>query len=413
MLPSVHMTSEVHETGSIPFSILLILAASSTLSLNMILPSLESISRDFNATNSSVSSTFAGYLVVSAIAQLISGPLSDRVGRRPVILAALLLNTGASFGCAFSSNLAGFILLRMVQGVAIVGFAISITTIRDMYSQRQTSCLIGYVGAATSVALLLGPAVGGFINDAVGWRCVFLLQALFGLILTWVCFLHFQETRSSRCEAQNKLLPNLRDLSVTPAFLGLAWSTAFATSSFYIFISGAPIILSMKFRLEPTEIGLVLGSISTGLLIGGLISGQIGMRCDPMRLLLLGGAFSTLSLLFSLVISFFFSTNIFLLGSTAALVGLGNGILIPSSNAAAMSIRPDLAGSAASLVGTLVLIVGAILTSVSGHALGLESSVDLLFLFMLGASAMSLLASLFVGKIPESENSHQITKSLY
>ena len=138
-------------------STLVLLTAFSTLSLNMFLPSLANIARDLETDYATVSLAVSGYLAVTAVIQLIAGPLSDRVGRRPVLLGALAIFTGASVICAMAENIWVFLAFRMIQGGMIAGYALSLAIVRDTTDERRAAGLIGYISMAMAIAPMLGP----------------------------------------------------------------------------------------------------------------------------------------------------------------------------------------------------------------------------------------------------------------
>ncbi|MCG8695151.1 MAG: MFS transporter, partial [Minwuiales bacterium] len=147
---------------------LILLCGSSVLSLNMFLPSLSSMAADFRVDYSVMSLAIAGYLAVTAVLQLIIGPLSDRFGRRPVLLAALAIFTAASLVCAFTTDIRVFLAFRVVQGAIIAGWTLSVAVIRDTAPPQEAASLMGYVSMAMAVAPMLGPVLGGALDTLFG-----------------------------------------------------------------------------------------------------------------------------------------------------------------------------------------------------------------------------------------------------
>ena len=152
---------------------LIALSGLSVVSLNMFLPSLANIAREFQADYALVNLCIAGYAAVSCVLQLVMGPLSDRFGRRPVILAALLLFLVASLGCLLAANVWVFLAFRMMQAVIAPAYAVSVAIIRDFSAGNKAASSIGYVAMASAVAPMLAPMLGGALDDLFGWRASF------------------------------------------------------------------------------------------------------------------------------------------------------------------------------------------------------------------------------------------------
>jgi DHA1 family bicyclomycin/chloramphenicol resistance-like MFS transporter len=178
------------------FLTLVLLTAFSTLSLNMFVPSLANIAADFEVDYSTVSLSISGYLAVTALLQLGIGPLSDRIGRRPVLLAALAAFFLASVACSLAQDIWTFLFFRMLQGGIATGYALSLAIVRDTKTERNAASLIGYIGMVMAIAPMLAPILGGFIDTALGWRANFYLFAVSGLLLLLVCWVDLGETRS-------------------------------------------------------------------------------------------------------------------------------------------------------------------------------------------------------------------------
>ena len=173
---------------------LILLAALSTLSLNMFLPSLTNIARDFNVDYALASLSIAGYLAITALMQLVIGPMSDRFGRRPVLLCGLSVFVVGSLGCLLASDIYSFLLFRALQATVISGWVLSMAMIRDTRSEGESASLIGYVAMSMAIAPMLGPMIGGLLDEFFGWRASFALYSLMGLILLLLCWLDLDET---------------------------------------------------------------------------------------------------------------------------------------------------------------------------------------------------------------------------
>lgn len=371
---------------------LVLLTALSTLSLNMVLPSLASIAAELEADYATVSLAVSGYLAVTAAVQLVAGPLSDRIGRRPVLLGALAIFCAASLGAALAGDVASFLAFRMLQAAMISGYALSLAILRDTAPEREAARLIGYVGMAMALAPMLGPVAGGLLDTAFGWRAGFHAYAALGAGLLVLCWVDLGETR--RPAAVPVGLRAGRALLRAPAFWSAALCTAFSTAAFYVFLAGAPLVARAVFEVSTATLGMFLGSITGGFLLGCAISSRLARVWPLARTMLAGrlvacaGLCAGLALLAAghVSVAGFFGSTIF--------VGLGNGITMPASNAAAVSVRPELAGTAAGLSGALTVGTGAVLTAATGAVLTETAAAPMLLGVMLAASGAGLAAAI-------------------
>ena len=384
---------------------LILLTALSTLSLNMFLPSLANIARDLEAQYVLVSLAVGGYLAVTAVIQLIAGPLSDRLGRRPVLLAALAIFSLASVVCAVAQDIWTFLAFRMLQGAMISGYALSLAIIRDTAPEREAAGLMGYVSMAMAAAPMLGPMLGGVLDTAFGWRANFCVYALFGVGLLALCFFDLGETRPERPNAGTGEPETLLHLAREPRFWGYALCTACSTGAFYVFLAGAPLVAEATFEVSTAELGVFIGSITAGFMAGGFVASRLAPNYPLRTMMISGRLIACGGLAFGLaIVSLGWHNPVLFFGSTI-FVGLGNGITMPSSNAGAMSVRPGLAGSAAGLNGALTVAGGAVLTTLTGALLTTTNAPYMLLSLMLATSCGGALSVLWVARLERSATS--------
>ncbi|MEP1208221.1 MAG: multidrug effflux MFS transporter [Rhizobiaceae bacterium] len=374
---------------------LILLAALSTLTLNMFLPSLANIATDLDADYAVVSLALALYLAITAVMQLIVGPLSDRLGRRPVLLGAILLFVFASIMCALADDVWTFLAFRMLQGGMIAGYALAMAIVRDTNTERQAAGLIGYIGMAMAVAPMLGPMLGGFLDTLFGWRANFWFYALAGAALLILCWFDLGETHDREKSRGANTRQETLALLGTGRYWAFALCSAFSISAFYIFIAGAPLIAASEFNVSTATLGIFVGSITAGFMLGSFISGRLAPRYELTTMMIAGRCVACTGLVIGLALLWIgVLTPITYFGSTI-LVGVGNGITIPSSNAGAMSVRPDLAGTAAGVNGALTVACGALLTTATGLLITASNGTVVLMVLMLSAVTASLLSALW------------------
>ncbi len=382
---------------------LVLLTAVSVLSLNMFLPSLAHISEHFEADYALIGLSVSGYLAVTAVLQIVLGPLSDRYGRRPVLLWCVAIFAVASVVCAMAQNVWVFLAFRTLQGAIIAGSALSSAVIRDTSEESEAASLMGYVGMAMAVAPMLAPMVGGILDEAFGWRASFVVYAGMGVALLWLVWTDLGETYPAHADTFARQMRAYPELLRSRRFWAYSICMAFGIGTFYIFISGAPFVAKEIFAMSPMILGFCIGSITMGFFFGSYLSGRLAARKGTLWMVLAGrivafGGLAAGLVLFALGLfneAVFFGATIF--------VGVGNGLTTPSARAGAMSVRPHLAGSASGLSGALIVAGGAILTLIPGAVLTAENGVWVMLLLMLATAFAGVLAALYVWDLDRRE----------
>ncbi len=375
---------------------LILLTGVSVLSLNMFLPSLTNMAADFHVDYGLISFSIAGYLGVTAVLQLIIGPLSDRFGRRPVQLAALLIFTLASAVCAVTEDIWTFLAFRVCQGAVISGWVTSLAIVRDTRPPQEAASLIGYISMAMAVSPMLGPMLGGALDALFGWRASFVTYFGLGLALFALCWADLGETNQARSASFGEQLRSYPALLGSERFWGYALCMSFSTGAFYCFLAGAPLVATKLYGLSTEVLGIAMGSITAGFMFGSFLSGRFAKR-HALTTMMIGGRIVACSgLLAGLALILAGATHVAFLFAATIFVGIGNGLTTPSASAGALSVKPELAGSASGLSGALTVASGAVLTPITAALVTAENGAIALLLVMLAASVAALLAALTV-----------------
>lgn len=390
---------------------LVMLTALSVLSLNMFLPSLSNMAAAFQADYALVALSIAGYLAITAVLQLVMGPLSDRFGRRPVLLVGVAVFTLASLVCALTTNIWVFLAFRVLQGTIIAGWAVSLAVIRDTVPPQEAASKIGYVTMAMAVAPMLGPMLGGALDELFGWRASFVVYAGFGAAAFGLCWVDLGETNKTPSETFAKQFQTYPALFRSRRYWGYALCMAFSTGAFYTFLAGAPLVAVTVLGLSPAVLGFYLGTITAGFMLGSFLSGRYAKRFPLTTMMIAGRLVAGAGLAVGLALFLVGVVHPIALFGATVFVGLGNGLTMPSCNAGALSVRPKLAGSAAGLAGALTVGVGALLTSATGAIVTETTGVYALLGMMLFCTLSALAAALTVRAIDRREaRAHRDTR---
>jgi DHA1 family bicyclomycin/chloramphenicol resistance-like MFS transporter len=369
-------------------STLILLAGLSALAMNIFLPSLPGMVAHFNTSYGLIQLSVALYLGVNAALQVLMGPISDRWGRRPVILWGIGIFLVATLGCLAAPNVYVFLTFRMLQASVIVAMVLSRAIVRDMVPQDRAASMIGYVTMGMAVVPMIGPAFGGLLDEAFGWKANFWALFVLGAMLFAVCWRDLGETAPL---SGRTLMQQFRDypaLLTSRRFWGYSLSAGLSSGSFFAYLGGAPFVGDQVFGLSPSVLGVLFGAPAIGYFLGNFASGRFSTRFGVNRMVLWGALFnaSGIGLNVALFHSGFGSPLVFF--GLMTFMGLGNGMVIPNATAGALSIRPDLAGTASGLSGAMMIGFGAALSALAG-ALLTPGSGALTLLWIMFATAVA------------------------
>lgn len=376
---------------------LVLMVGTSVMSLNLILPGLSGLADSFGINYATASFVFSGYLIFTGAVTLIIGPLSDRFGRRPIVLAALTVFVVASLCTAFATNAVSLFFFRSCQAVVVGAGVLAQATVRDTSTSRsETTRKLALIAMAMALVPLIGPMVGGVIADLMGWRAVFVVQAGVGLLTLLLCVFDLTETnhqRSATLLAQFRAYPGLIS---SLRFWGYVMTMCMGVAVFFSFLAGMPLIATAQFGFGETLIGVMLGTLTLGYLVANGVLRQISDRFRPADLMSIARALGVLGPLIAMMLIVLGFTNSIIIFAPLVLMGVANGLSLPLANSGIVSERPDLAGSAAGLSQALVSWIGALCSAIVSMLLTTNPS-TFVFLWMLTAFAvMALLPSLLV-----------------
>jgi Bcr/CflA subfamily drug resistance transporter len=370
------------------------LSALGILPINIFLPSLTNMAAEFNVDYGVVGLALGIYAAVSACLQIVMGPLSDRFGRRPVILWGLTIFVIATIGCAVAPDVWTFLACRMIQAVIAPTYAVSLAVIRDTTSKEQAASKIGYVAMAWAVAPMLGPSFGGLLDETFGWRASFWFLVIFGIAVFALCWIDLRETNRSPTDTTAEQFRAYPELLGSRRFWAYALCMAFSVGAFYAFLAGAPLAAGSTFDLSPAMLGIFMGSITGGFMFGSFLSGRFASRFQLTTMLIAGRIVACVGLLLGLVLYVAGVDHVMALFGPCMFVGVSNGLTMPSANAGAISVRPNLTGSAAGLAGAISVAGGATMSAIAGAVLTAENAHYALLLVMLISAAIALAAAL-------------------
>lgn len=377
-------------------STLILIAGLSALSMNIFLPSLPRMAAHFDVDYAVMQLSVSLYLAVSAVLQVIIGPLSDRFGRRMVLLIAMGLFVLASIGTLLATTAEIFLLFRMAQAVIATAMALSRAVVRDMVDEAQAASMLGYVTMGMAMVPMLGPVIGGVLDEVLGWQANFVLLALAGVMVMALTWADLGETASTRPTSLMAQVRDYPELFASPRFWGYVMSSSLASGVFFAFLGGAPYVGTEIYGLSPTVLGLLFGFTALGYAAGNFLSGRYSVRMGVNPMILVGTVITLFGLVLQAVLLAADLAPAWVFFSCFIFVGIGNGMVLPNATAGMLSVRPHLAGTASGLGGAIMIGGGAALSALTGMLLVPGAGAWPLVIIMTASAAASLLAILGV-----------------
>lgn len=374
---------------------LIVITGLGALSMNIFLPSLPTMTEFFDTEYRVMQLSVSLYLGVNALLQVIIGPISDRFGRRPVLLGGVFAFLLATIGCLSATTIEVFLIFRMLQAVIVSGLVLGRAVVRDMHDETEAASKIGYVTMGMSLVPMIGPAIGGVLDQAIGWQANFWLLLILGTAILALLWADLGETATSTSTSLAAQVREYPELFASRQFWGYCAVAAFASGAFFSYLGGAPYVGSEVFQLSSAEVGLYFGAPAVGYLFGNGISGRYSVSAGINKMILLGTVATTFGLSLSLVLFAVGLQSAPVFFGFMTFVGLGNGMVLPSATSGMLSVRPHLAGTASGLGGAIMLTGGAALSALAGAVLTDGSGAYPLVLMMLATSVLSVMSILY------------------
>ena len=375
---------------------LILLAGISALNMSIFLPSLNAMSLYFDTKYSIMQLSISGYLATTALIQIIVGPLSDRFGRRPVVLGALAIFIVATLAAMLTTSVWWFLVCRMVQAAVAAGMVLSRAIVRDMVPQAEAASMIGYVTMGMALVPMVGPMIGGTLEQVFDWRATFVLLAISGAAVLLLCWRDLGETVAGKGMSFAEQLSGYPELLTSPRFWGYSMCAAFGSGAFFALLGGAPFVAEERFGLSPILTGVALGSPAIGYAVGNFVSGRFSVRLGINKMALIGTIISSIGMGISLLLSVAGLSTALTFFGLCTFLGLGNGMLLPNSMAGSLSVRPRLAGTASGLSGAIMIGGGAALSAWAGSLLTQETGEIPLQIIMFVTSVLAAVSILMV-----------------
>ncbi|BAR54629.1 DHA1 family bicyclomycin/chloramphenicol resistance-like MFS transporter [Bradyrhizobium diazoefficiens] len=389
-------------TSRVVLLLLVVMTGIAPISLYMLVPALPVLATNFGSDISIAQMTVSLFMVGIACSQLIMGPLSDKFGRRPVLLAGLALMVAASVACIFAQNLPQLIAARFFQALGgATGMVVSRAIIRDIYERQRVASMISLVVAALMIGQMLSPLTGGLIETAFGWRAIFYAITIGAVAVAVGIAVALPETRRSRA-AGSGFRADIGTLIRNRAFVGFVMCQVLASQIIFTFAGGGPYIVVTQMGRSSAEYGAWFATSGFAYLVGNLLCVRFAPRHSLEKLIWFGLGLQLGGSLLNLFWSFagWNEAPAWLFG-TQMIVMAGNAFVMANSAAGAISIRPEAAGTASGAMGFLQQGIGALMSQFGAYLGGHSSTTLPLTSAVLAISLLCACMMIFV--VPRRE----------
>jgi DHA1 family bicyclomycin/chloramphenicol resistance-like MFS transporter len=375
-------------------ALLAALAMLSPFSIDTFYPSFPAISAEFSLTSWEIQQTITIYMLPFALMTLIQGPLSDALGRRPVVLVGLLIYSIASIACVFAPSFAFLLAFRAVQGMSAgVGMAVGRAIIRDLHEGPQAQKLMATISMIFGIAPAIAPVLGGWIHVWFGWRYVFGFMVVTGVSLVVLSYLLLPETHPSERRAKlhiSSLARTVGRIASNRQFMLYALALGVTFSAMITFIGAAPAIVMGHWKLQETQFAYLFVPLIIGIMGGGFLSGRLAGRLDGKRQIAIGYALTlaggVLSVLLHAVLD---NAPILAQQVLITVVAVGVQLMMPIFALRMLDLFPEVRGSAASVQSCVMLGMGAIF--IGGVVPAISHSMIALSMGCLGAALLGFI----------------------
>ncbi len=351
-----------------PLWLLALITLSGTLAMHMFVPALPRAARELGASAGAMQGTVSLYILGLAVGQLAYGPLSDRYGRRPLLVAGLALYTAAGLAAAVAPGVRMLLAARLVQALGgCAGLALGRAMVRDTAAPQDAARRLALLNLMVTLGPGLAPLIGGALSETYGWRSIFVALCALGAANIWLTLRRLPETGQRRAGiSAASLAREYGRLLRSPVFLGYAVGGGCSTTAMYAFFAVAPFVFVDELHRSPHEVGVYLALLVAGVSLGSILASRLVARFPIERLLAWASGAAVLAAFVLLGIVGGGALSVPLLLGPMFVFTVGVGLASPMALTKAVGVNPKVIGSAAGLYGSAQMAIGALCITLAG-----------------------------------------------
>ncbi|WP_227304423.1 multidrug effflux MFS transporter [Acidisoma cellulosilyticum] len=349
-----------------PLWLLALITFSGTFAMYIFVPALPMAAKDLHAGIATIQMTASLYILGLAVGQLFYGPLSDRFGRRRVLMAGLTLYTLSGLVAALAVSVHILIIARLFQAMGgCSGLVIARAIVRDTSAPKDTARRLAMMNLMVTLGPGMAPIIGSLLTNTFGWRSIFVLLCSLGLLNLVLAKIRLPETGGRSNTDLTTLARNYASLLVSPRFIGYSIGGGCATTSVYAFISVAPFVFVGELHRPSYEVGIYLAVIIGGIWLGSMLASRLINRMPMVPLLIGTNLISVVAVVIFLAAALTGHLSVWLVVASVFVFSVGVGTASPMALTQAISVNPHVIGSASGLYGCTQMAVGALCTALA------------------------------------------------
>lgn len=380
--------------------LIIILTAVGQMTQTMYVPSIPAMAQDFAVQSSYLQAVMAAYLIPYGLSQFIYGPLSDRIGRRPVILMGMTIFLIGTLAALFAPSFELFLLASVIQGCGTgCGGAMSRTVTRDCYEGEALHKANSLISMGTIFSPLIAPVLGGYLSTIFNWEASYLFLLVFGAIVTLAILNMFSETLPEEKRRHDRVWDSYRYVLGNHRFQGYVFCLISTFAGIAVFEAAAGVLLGSVLKLDPKTVSLLFVVPLPGYLLGAWLSSALAHRIGNTRVMYLGMLAMLAGSLTILIPGMSGLVTVSSLIGGGFIAFIGAGILFPAATTAAIQPFPQHAGTAGAILGGLQNL-GAGIAALAASIMHAEDQ------FSLG-TVMTVMSILVVFSLVWVRRSHQ------